>query len=217
MNERQTPHENQRPPRPLSPEEVQQRLSDAASWLHNILNEHGAHDEYERVANVSATTEEGWDRGVLGRLTVREAGNELRIELKDTVYGDEAKNGHDYIERYNLVVLENGSYFLEASGRQPDVYSDVLHDDKVDEEMFNGAMSANEEIIREAMHVASDDEVRRFYDLVGLGAFGDQPFNFEDFEFKFHDWLRDQESAKDEPSAKASFYKRIGRKLLGRD
>ena len=57
MNERQTPNENQHP-RPFSPEEAQQRLSGAAGWLRNILDQYGVNEKYDHVAKVGATTEE---------------------------------------------------------------------------------------------------------------------------------------------------------------
>lgn len=202
---------------PLSPEEIQRRLKDTHTWLQKILAEH---EEIHGRVWVSATTEEGWDTGVLGTLSVGQGENELYVELEDTMYGDEAqRSGHGYVERYILAGQQDG-YVLETSGRLPDVATDVLLQADIDEEAFYNAVHANAELVDESMHDADDAEIKRFYDLVSLGAFGDDPLDTDDLDWQAQAWHDDEtakQSANQEQQRRLPILRRFGRWLLGRE
>lgn len=201
----------------FSPEKKQEKLGQIYAKALEILQKKPADPDRPQVVYVEATTEEASLKDAMGVLKIDNRNERLIIELSETEYDDSGSSVT--IEKYLLSKGEDGSLSLEATGKTPDVLYDMLNEEDVSEEDISTAIDASDDYSREQLHTASPTEMARLAEIIDLGLYGDDHFDFESFEFQYRDHLdelEDQEFTPAQPERLREKAKLLGRSIFKR-
>ncbi|MDB5180336.1 MAG: hypothetical protein JWO54_94 [Candidatus Saccharibacteria bacterium] len=158
------PSENQYIPKEPTGEELQKKLENTALWLRKTIDEQFDADVHSEATFASANTAENRATGNSTWLAIYDLIDQYCVELS------EHGAGHSTVSmtHYSLKQKAGGVWQLQTTGNLSEIEDENV---PMDEPLYPN-------ILRDA----TNEEIVKFSEAVGLGAFGDTIFDFNELQ-----------------------------------
>jgi hypothetical protein len=146
------------------------------------------------VVAVPVTTPEAYEKDKYGILNVTNGVSEITIQLTEV---SDVDTKLSTTELFHIWFSPETRHFeLEVTGPKPDVVENLLYRDDMSDDEYAIQKEAAEADLKQQFRDPTAAEVKRLYELLELGLYGDDRFDHDRFKAQYYDYLDDLDSIK---------------------
>jgi len=177
----------------ISDKELNNLVISSYSRALQIFRKKESQDSKATVA-VPVTTPEAYEKDKYGILNVTNGVSEITIQLTEV---SDVDTQLSTTELFHIWFSPKTRHFeLEVTGPKPDIAEALLYRDDMSDDEYAIEKEAAEANLKQQFRDPTTTEVKRLYELLELGLYGDDRFDHNRFEAQYHDYLDDLDNMK---------------------